>query len=75
MLPCMDPLTRHAIEAIERIEREVAAMPPIELSPEYLADIERVMALPENQSGADKGWVWPAYEFLRSHFRTVRLVE
>ena len=74
MLPHVDPLTRRAIEAIEAAERDVAAMPPIRLSPDYLADIDRVMALPENQNGADKSNIWPQYVAIRQHFANARPV-
>ena len=37
---------------------ELARSITIELDGEYLANIARVEARPENQSGADKSWVW-----------------
>jgi hypothetical protein len=68
MEPDVDELLR-AIEALERTERDQA---PVRLSAQYLADIEAVMALPQNQDGADKSWIWPAYEFCRRHFASAR---
>ena len=43
-------------------------MPPMQLTEEYLRHIRAVEALPENQDGADKSLVWPAYEYCRRHF-------
>lgn len=70
----MDPLVQRAIDAIEAAERDVASLPPIRLSADHLADVERVMALPENRSGADKNWLWPTYVAMRQHFANARLV-
>ncbi len=67
----MDPLVQRAIDAIEAAERDVASLPPIVLSTDYLADVERVMAPPENRPGADKTIVWHRYAALRRHFRAV----
>lgn len=64
---------QRALDAIAAAERQVAAMPPSALTLDYLADIERVMALPENQSGADKSWVWPRYEAIRRRFAELGL--
>lgn len=47
---------------------------PVTLSEEYLELVRRVEALPENQSGADKSWVYAADRAFRCHFaRTARL--
>ena len=75
MLRGVDPHVQRALDAIAAAERQVAAMPPSALTPDYLADIRRVMALPENQSGADKSSVWTRYVAIRQHFRNVRQVE
>lgn len=75
MLRRVDPNVQRALDAIETAERLVAAMPPTVMSSEYLEDIRRVMALPENQSGADKSHVWPRYAAIRLHFQSVRRVE
>jgi len=68
----MEPDTDELLRAIEAIERDERVQPPFEFSPQYLADLEAVMALPANQDGADKSWVWPAYEFCRRHFASAR---
>ena len=41
---------------------------PIELSEEYLRGVAWQESLPENQSGADKTWVWKAEEAFRTHY-------
>jgi hypothetical protein len=60
------PLER-ALAAISDAERKQVAATP--LPDAHRMDVERVMAMPHNQDGADKSWVWPAYEFCRGHFR------
>ena len=40
----------------------------------YIAMVERVEALPENQSGADKSWVERADRAHREQIRNARLV-
>jgi hypothetical protein len=46
----------------------------IELEESYRRAIERLEALPENQSGADKTWVERAIASWRAHFeRAVRV--
>ncbi|HLG56110.1 MAG TPA: hypothetical protein VI485_12320 [Vicinamibacterales bacterium] len=67
----MDADTREALDAIDRAvewvrEQREAGWPP--LSTEYLAAIEAVERLPQNQSGADKSWVWRADLSDRQHF-------
>jgi len=54
---------------------EAAALAPsirVELDQEYLRAIAIVEALPENQSGADKSWVWRMEYAFREHFRRAR---
>lgn len=38
---------------------------------EYMAMVERVEAMPENQSGADKTWVERAERSYRDHYDSV----
>ena len=59
-----------AVEWTRRQRR--AGWPP--LSESYLAHIEHVEALPQNQSGADTSWVWRTVELARAHFRRARRV-
>ena len=44
----------------------------IELDDEYLRLIALVEALPQNQSGADKTWVWRMDSAFRTEMRHVR---
>lgn len=60
------PLER-ALAAISDAQRKHVDAAPLPDS--HRLDVERVMAMPHNQDGADKSWVWPAYEFCRGHFR------
>jgi len=48
---------------------ELARSIRIELDDNYLALIARVEAMPRNQSGADKSWVWRMDEAFRDHYR------
>ena len=71
----MDPERQEAFDAIDRAvewvtQRRKAGWPP--LSETYLAHIARVEALPQNQSGADKSWVWRAVQQDRAHFARAR---
>jgi hypothetical protein len=46
----------------------------IELDDDYLALIAHVEARPDNQSGADKSWVWRMDRAFREHFANVKYV-
>lgn len=62
-----------ALRAIDAAVAEVARLSgPVALDVAYLRVIERVEAMPENQSGADKTWVWEAIERDRRHFARAR---
>jgi len=61
---------QRALQAIEQAEANAPAC--VEVTAQHARHIARLMALPENQNGADKSWVWPAYEFVRNHFRNAR---
>lgn len=71
----MDAETKQVLDAIDqavewvRTQREAGWSP---LSTEYLATIEAVGRLPQNQSGADKSWMWPAVVQARQHFASAR---
>lgn len=64
---------QRAIEAIDRSVEEVRRLEgtPIVLDPAYLAAIDRVERMPQNQSGADKTWLWEAFERDLRHFSRV----
>ncbi len=65
----MDPELTQLLELI----RSFGPVPtgPVELSPEYLAAVQRIEDLPRNQSGSDKSWVWKAISQYRDHFARV----
>ena len=69
MGPTLDDGLRALREATEQ-----ARSIRIDLDERYLRAIARVEALPSNQSGADKGWVWRTDHAFREHFRRVRRV-
>ena len=53
---------------------EAAKSIRIELDDDYLALIEEVEARPENQSGADKSWVWLRHGSIDDQFPRAKLV-
>ncbi len=62
-----------ALRAIDEAVAEVARLSgPVKLDDEYLRAVERVEALPQNQSGADKTWLSDAQRQFRDHFRRAR---
>jgi hypothetical protein len=63
-----------ALAGIAAAERATAVAPPSAISAEHAELIRAAEALPDNQDGADKSWLWPAYEFCRRHFRDFRVV-
>lgn len=73
MLRAVDPHVQRALAAIDEAEREVAAAGPIEITEQHARDIAAVMALPQNQDGADKSHIWRIYEYCRTHFAKARL--
>jgi len=70
----VDSHTQKALDAIAAALAYVRELPPVELSPQYLAMVRAVEALPENQPGTDKQWVWRAYEYCRRHFANMKPV-
>lgn len=67
------PLMRLTLEDGLRMLREAAEQAPsirIDLDDRYLRLIAQAEALPQNQSGADKSWVWKM-EAAFQHFYTV----
>lgn len=65
----MDPLLRALDEAVE-----FARTFRFEMTPDYLALIERVEALPINQDDADKSGLWRGHVRDRQHFKNARRV-
>ena len=69
----MDSGADKALRAIDAAVAEVSHLSgPVTLDAEYLRALERVEALPENQSGADKTWVAEAQQQFREHFKRAR---
>ena len=71
----MDAETKQVLDAIDRAvewvrQQREAGWPP--LSTEYLSTIEAVERLPQNQSGAEKSWMWQAVVQARRHFASAR---
>ncbi len=66
----MDEATRKAIRILDELVCERAPGPYL-VDAEYARLIERAEALPGNQDGADKSWVFRAMqEYVASHKRT-----
>ncbi|MGH9312896.1 MAG: hypothetical protein ACRD09_03685 [Vicinamibacterales bacterium] len=69
----MDSPADKALRAIDAAVAEVARLSGrVALDEAYLRAVERVEAMPENQSGADKTWVSDAQRQFREHFRRAR---
>lgn len=71
----VDSANDKALRAIDEAvaEAEVARLSgPVTLDDAYLRAVERVEALPENQSGSDKTWVHDAQRQFREHFKRAR---
>jgi hypothetical protein len=54
---------------------ELARSIRINLTEDYLQLIAQVEAMPRNQSGVDKSYVWRAEQAFRATFKNGRLVE
>lgn len=55
-----------------RESTEMAKAVRIDLDDAYLANIARIEARPENQSGADKSWVWRLDRDFRDMFKKAK---
>ncbi|MGQ0735059.1 MAG: hypothetical protein ACT4QD_15560 [Acidobacteriota bacterium] len=63
-----------AQRALQEASRQAAQI-RIELDDDYLRAIVLVEALPSNQSGTDKSWVWRLVAATRRHYRLPRHVK
>jgi hypothetical protein len=54
---------------------ELAKSIRIDLTDDYLRLIAQVEAMPRNQNGADKSYVWRAEQAFRATFKNARLIE
>jgi hypothetical protein len=70
----VDELTQQTLALLDEIARGEADPHPVQLSPEYLRDVERVECLPQNQSGRDKSHVERAQRQFLASYRTVTRV-
>lgn len=58
----MDADDERALKILDEFARMPREEGPVTLSQEYLDHIARVESLPQNQSGADKSWVYRAIQ-------------
>lgn len=69
----MRPILEDGLRAL-REATEMARSIRIDLDDEYLANIARVEARPENQSGVDKSWVGRLDRAFRDMFKRARYI-
>lgn len=69
----MRPTLEDGLRAL-RESTEMAKSIRIDLDDAYLANIARIEARPENQSGADKSWVFRLDEAFRDMFKRAKYV-
>ena len=69
----MPPTLEDGLRALREAAEQAASI-RIVLDERYLRAIALAEALPGNQSGADKTWVWRMEETFRAHYRDVRQV-
>lgn len=73
MLP-VDPETKKALDAIDRVCETPTPTGPVELDAEYLRNIARIEAAPSNQTGTDKSWVERSWIEWREMYRNARQI-
>ena len=66
----MRPTLEDTLRALDEAAEQAKSI-RIEVDDEYLRLIALTEALPENQPGADKTWVWQLDEAFRDHYRRV----
>ena len=67
----MKPSLEDGLRALREATEQAASI-QIELDDRYLRAIALAEALPQNQSGSDKSWVWRMEYAFREHFRRAR---
>src|SRR5262245_30954392 len=67
----MDAELDDVFRMLERVAEEAKSI-RIEIDEEYLLAIELAEALPSNQTGCDKTWVWRMDAAFRSYFKGVK---
>lgn len=63
----MDPAREQARQILDATRLPETG--PVTLDDAYLRLIRHVESLPQNQSGADKTWVWESIEAFEQHYR------
>ncbi len=71
-MDAMDPHVEAALKVLDEVEPVPTG--PVELSPEYLANVKRMENHPANRSGSDKSWVGAALRRNRAFFERARLL-
>ena len=66
----MGPTLEETLRALDEVAEHAKSI-LIEVDDEYLELIALAEALPENQPGVDKTWVWRFDEAFRDHYRRV----
>lgn len=69
----MDQELERVLKGLEAAA-EFAKTYRFEMTDDYVALLEKVEAMPRNQSGADKSPVWPAQRTYREFFKNARLL-
>jgi len=67
----MNPTLEDGLRALREASEQAASI-RIELDDRYLRAIALAEALPENQSGADKTWVWRMDRAFREHYKRAK---
>ncbi len=69
----MNPTLEDGLRALREASEDAKSI-RVDLDDEYLALIAAVEARPDNQSGADKSWVWRLDRAFRDLFARARYV-
>ena len=68
----MDPDTRRVLKLLDDVTQNLETEGPVTLDEAYLQMIARVEAMPQNQDGTDKSWLWECFEADRRYFARLR---
>ena len=69
----MDSELEAALRMLDDVAREAASI-RIEVDDDYRRAIAIVEALPQNQPGSDKNWVWSMERAFREHYSRARRI-
>ena len=67
----MDSELEAALRMLDDVAREAASI-RIEVDDDYRRAIAIVEALPQNQAGSDKSWVWRMERAFRNYYKHVK---